>query len=56
VLKGFIAQFGINAYPALNAVWQKATIKDDPVTQSNKKYYLTFATAGPNTRTTQLFY
>jgi len=55
VLTGFIAQFGISAYPALNPVWEKATIKDDPVTQSNKKYFLTFATAGPNTRTTQLF-
>ena len=41
--------------PPVNAVWEKATIKDDPVTQSNKKYFLTFATAGPNTRTTQLF-
>jgi peptidyl-prolyl cis-trans isomerase A (cyclophilin A) len=55
VLTGFIAQFGISAYPALNPVWEKATIKDDPVTQSNKKYSVTFATAGPNTRTTQLF-
>ena len=55
VLKGFVAQFGISAYPPVNAVWEKATIKDDPVTQSNKKYFLTFATAGPNTRTTQLF-
>ena len=56
VLKGFVAQFGISAYPALNAVWQKATIKDDPVTQSNKKYFLTFAKANdPNTRTTQFF-
>jgi peptidyl-prolyl cis-trans isomerase A (cyclophilin A) len=55
VLTGFIAQFGISAYPPLNVVWEKATIKDDAVTQSNKKYYLTFATAGPNTRTTQLF-
>jgi peptidyl-prolyl cis-trans isomerase A (cyclophilin A) len=55
VLKGFVAQFGISAYPALNAVWQKATFKDDPVTQSNKKYFVTFATAGPSTRTTQLF-
>src|ERR1700738_1922447 len=55
VLKGFVAQFGISAYPPVNAVWEKATIKDDPVTQSNKKYSLTFATAGPNTRTTQLF-
>ena len=55
VLKGFVAQFGLSAYPPVNAVWSKATIQDDPVTQSNKKYYLTFATAGPNTRTTQLF-
>jgi peptidyl-prolyl cis-trans isomerase A (cyclophilin A) len=55
VLKGFVAQFGISAYPPVNAAWEKATIKDDPVTQSNKKYFLTFATAGPNTRTTQLF-
>jgi peptidyl-prolyl cis-trans isomerase A (cyclophilin A) len=55
VLTGFVAQFGISAYPPVSAVWEKATIKDDPVTQSNKKYFLTFATAGPNTRTTQLF-
>jgi peptidyl-prolyl cis-trans isomerase A (cyclophilin A) len=55
VLKGFVAQFGLSAYPPVNAVWEKAEIKDDPVTQSNKKYSLTFATAGPNTRTTQLF-
>jgi len=55
VLTGFVAQFGISAYPAVSAVWEKAVIKDDPVTQSNKKYFLTFATAGPNTRTTQLF-
>jgi peptidyl-prolyl cis-trans isomerase A (cyclophilin A) len=55
VLKGFVAQFGISAYPAVNAVWEKAEIKDDPVTQTNKKYFLTFATAGPNTRTSQLF-
>lgn len=55
VLKGFIVQFGISAYPPVSGVWEKATIKDDPVTQSNKKYFLTFATAGPNTRTTQLF-
>lgn len=55
VLTGFVAQFGISPYPALNPIWEKAAIKDDPVTQSNKKYSLVFATAGPNTRTTQLF-
>jgi peptidyl-prolyl cis-trans isomerase A (cyclophilin A) len=55
VLTGFVAQFGLSAYPPVNAAWDKATITDDPVTQSNKKYYLTFATAGANTRTTQVF-
>jgi peptidyl-prolyl cis-trans isomerase A (cyclophilin A) len=52
---GFIVQFGISAYPQVSAAWNDATIKDDPVKESNKTNSLTFATAGPNTRTTQLF-
>ncbi len=58
VIPGFMAQFGINAKPAINKAWETspaAKLKDDPVTQSNKRGYITFATAGPNTRTTQLF-
>jgi len=55
VISGFMVQFGINASPAVNKVWQPAMIKDDPVTQSNKRGYVTFATGGPNTRTTQVF-
>jgi peptidyl-prolyl cis-trans isomerase A (cyclophilin A) len=55
VVPGFVAQFGLSAYPPVSAAWKNANLKDDPVTQSNKKGYITFATAGPNTRTTQVF-
>jgi peptidyl-prolyl cis-trans isomerase A (cyclophilin A) len=55
VLSGFMAQFGISAYPEVSEVWQSAVIKDDPVVQSNHRGFVTFATAGPNTRTTQVF-
>ncbi len=55
VLSGFVVQFGISARPDVSRVWENAKITDDPVTQSNTRGMLTFATAGPNTRTTQIF-
>lgn len=55
VIDGFMAQFGIHGDPQIAARWQDASIQDDPVTQSNTRGRLSFATRGPNTRTTQLF-
>jgi len=55
VISGFRVQFGINGDPKLSAVWREARIKDDPVKKSNARGAITFATAGPDTRTTQVF-
>ena len=55
VIEGFMAQIGIHGDPAVNARWRDNNIQDDPVTQSNTRGMLSFATRGPNTRTTQFF-
>ncbi len=55
VIDGFMVQFGISGNPDLSAVWREARIPDDPVKQSNSRGMVSFATAGPGTRTTQVF-
>lgn len=55
VISGFMVQFGIHGDPKISAKWRDARIKDDPVKQSNRRGYVTYAMAGPNTRTSQVF-
>ncbi len=56
VVPGFVVQFGMKGEPAVDAAWSKATIPDDPVVQSNRAGYVTFAKSqAPNSRTTQVF-
>jgi len=52
VVKNFIVQFGIAPDPTKK---NKVVIQDDPVTETNARGTVTFATSGKNTRTTQLF-
>jgi peptidyl-prolyl cis-trans isomerase A (cyclophilin A) len=56
VIPGFMAQGGMNGDPAIQQVWGRANFPDDPVKQSNKRGFVTFAkTSLPNSRSTQIF-
>lgn len=54
VVPNFVVQFGLAADPAKTKKWN-VSITDDPVTHTNRTGAVVFATAGPNTRTAQLF-
>ncbi|MFI5403651.1 MAG: peptidylprolyl isomerase, partial [Planctomycetota bacterium] len=56
VVPGFVAQFGKSKDPEVNKRWFQATLKDEPVSESNKRGYLSFAkTPEPDTRSTEVF-
>jgi peptidyl-prolyl cis-trans isomerase A (cyclophilin A) len=54
-VRGFMVQFGIPGDALVAAAWREARMPDDSVRQSNRRGYVTFATAGPDTRTSQVF-
>lgn len=55
VVPNFMVQFGISGNPKIAAAWGHANLRDDPVKEGNKRGRITYAMAGPNTRTTQVF-
>jgi peptidyl-prolyl cis-trans isomerase A (cyclophilin A) len=55
VVRNFVVQFGISGDPAAQRLWGDMKFRDDPVKQSNKKGFVSFAQLGPNSRTTQAF-
>ena len=56
VLPGFVAQFGIHGKPETQSAWRSQSIPDDIVKVSNTRGTVVFANAGPNSRTTQIFF
>jgi peptidyl-prolyl cis-trans isomerase A (cyclophilin A) len=54
-IKGFMVQFGIHGQPAVSKRWTDAKIPDDPVEEANLRGFVSFATSGPDSRTTQIF-
>jgi len=54
VVPKFVVQFGLAAIPAMTKQWDKS-IDDDPVGHTNSRGTVAFATAGRNSRNTQVF-
>jgi peptidyl-prolyl cis-trans isomerase A (cyclophilin A) len=55
IVRNFVVQFGINGDPKVNRLWANANLPDDPVKQHNVRGTISYATSGPNTRSTQVF-
>jgi peptidyl-prolyl cis-trans isomerase A (cyclophilin A) len=55
IVRNFVVQFGINGDPKVNRLWSNLSLPDDPVKQHNVRGTITYATSGPNSRSTQVF-
>ena len=56
VVPNFMVQWGFNGDPAVIRAWDTVKLKDDPVKQSNKRGFISFANTGtPDSRGTNVF-
>ncbi|MDX2154256.1 MAG: peptidylprolyl isomerase [Bryobacteraceae bacterium] len=55
VIKEYVAQFGLAKDPKVSQLYAKSQIADDLVLKSNMKGRISFAKAGPASRTSQVF-
>ncbi|HTE46085.1 MAG TPA: peptidylprolyl isomerase [Gemmatimonadaceae bacterium] len=55
VIKDFAAQFGLSGDPKVNDAWSARCIADEPVQHPNTRGTLSYAQAGPGTRSVQMF-
>ena len=55
MVPGFVAQWGFSGDPVLDSVWRRRVLDDEPVVASNQRGVVSFARAGPRTRSFTLF-
>jgi peptidyl-prolyl cis-trans isomerase A (cyclophilin A) len=56
VLDGFMVQFGLHADPDVQSAWRSTNLKDEPVTKSNTRGFVSFTReSSPNSRYTMIF-
>lgn len=55
VVPGFVAQWGFSGDPVLDSLWRDRPLEDEPVVASNTRGAVSFARAGPRTRSYTLF-
>lgn len=55
VIPGFVAQWGFSGDPVLDSIWREHPLEDEPSVGSNVRGTVSFARAGPETRSYTMF-
>lgn len=55
VVPNFVVQFGLTGDSTVNRVWRDRGLPDEPVREANRRGRVSFARAGPGTRSLQVF-